>query len=120
MPKLGIIIGAAAITAVSVFLIWYGKHQYMAGYDAARARAAQQVEDARQEADQRVKRAISRERARAAEQVRVEERIIEVDRVVEKKIPIVVEQVVRETPECRALPADIVSLLNEQVRADGG
>lgn len=112
-------VAAAVVTAVSVFLIWYGKAQYRAGYDAAVLRAVKQVEKVKREAEADVKKAISRERARAAEQVRVEEKIVEVDRVVERRIPVVVEKVIREQPACPGLPADIVGLLNEQVRADG-
>lgn len=49
--------------------------------------------------------------------IKIEEKIVEKIRVIEKRIPVVVDNIVEVRPECRDLGPDYVSLLNDQVAA---
>lgn len=113
-------IGGAVILAIIGSNVWYGKERYKAGFDAATVTQAQAIAEAKDEAVAKAREQWEATAALAEDNIVIEERIVEVIREVEKEIPVVVERIVTETPECSDLGSDFAGLLNDQVRAGSG
>lgn len=103
-----LLIGAAGASA---------KALHTAGYNKRDLEVQQSILDA-QETARKDEEQKWRDTVAAAEgQIVIEEKIVEVIREVEKKIPVVVDRIVVERPECADLGPDYAGLLNDQIRA---
>lgn len=105
-----------ALAAIAVGgLTWAYNKTYAAGWNAAVVEQQNKINKAADEARRLEREKWANAVAAAQSQIRVEERIVEKTRDVEKRIPIVMETISVEKPDCVDLGADVVSVFNAQV-----
>lgn len=89
---------------------------YRAGFNAAVVEQERLIADAKVDAHAREREFWQGVVKRAEENIRTEEIIVETIKEVEKRIPVVVDNLVEVAPDCSDL-GPVVGVLNDQVRA---
>jgi hypothetical protein len=111
------IAGAVSALAGVAFLL---KVTYDAGYASARNLHYSQIVEVQQQAVERARAEWELANAAGQTQAEAEKQIVERIRYVERDIPVVVDRIVRERPDCVDLGPDFLRLFNEAIAAPSG
>lgn len=115
LPKLKII---SAIAGVAV-LGWVVKQVYDAGYNAAVLESQENIIEAQEQAVEAARREWQASIDAERRQIETEEKIVERIRYVEREVPVVVDRIVTEQPECADLGPDFLRVFNHSIKAGG-
>ena len=89
---------------------------YNAGFNAATVKEQALAIEAQALVLAKAKTEWEKTKAASQEQVKIQEKIVEHERIVERRIPVVVEKLVREKPACDDLGADVLGVFNDAIR----